>query len=110
MKPEIIKTGNKLTILPFKSRFGTTKRTKLDLSEYAGQYIRVWLDEDLTFSMDKRKNHHWQVAELQVPHQKHSSTPTGVVDDAGMPEFVSEKIPIELPTVKMFDIEILEDD
>ena len=110
MQPEILKVGSKLIILPFKSRFGLAKRTEFDLSEYAGQYIRVWLDENLTFSMDKRKNHHWQVAELQVPHQKYSSTPTGVVDDAGMPEFVSEKIPIGLPIIKMFDTEILEDD
>jgi len=109
MKPDKIITGNKLIILPFKSRYGMTKQVEFDLTEHAGEYLRVWLDEDMTFSTDKHKDHYWQVAELQVPHQRYNSIPTGETDILGMPEFVTEKVPIVLPAPRMFDMEILEE-
>ena len=105
MKPEITKNESKLTILSFSCPKGTVAETILDLAAHAGEYLRIWLDDDLTYSLDKHANHYWQIAELQMPHQTYVNIDTGEVDEQGLPVTVSEPVPIELPTVRLFDIE-----
>jgi hypothetical protein len=105
MKPEIIKNGSKLTILSFSCPKGFALEITIDLALYAGKYVRVWLDADMAYSLDKHKDHYWQVAELQVPAQEYQSVDTGEVDDQGLPITTSEPIPIELGEIRLFDIE-----
>lgn len=105
MKPEIIKNGSNLTILSFTCPKGIAPETTIDLSIHAGEYVRVWLDADMAYSLDKHKDHYWQVAELQVPVQEYQSVDTGEVDEQGLPITTSEPIPIELGAIRLFDIE-----
>jgi hypothetical protein len=63
------------------------------------------MDDDLSFSTDKHKDHYWQVAEFLVPMQKYKSVNTGEVDENDLPIIISEPIPITLPTIRLFDIE-----
>jgi hypothetical protein len=105
MKPEIIKNGSNLTILSFTCPRGIAPETTIDLSIHAGEYVRIWLDEDMTYSLDKHINHYWQVAELQVPMQKYQSVDIGEVDEQDLPITTSEPIPIKLPVIRLFDIE-----
>lgn len=105
MKPEIIKNGSKLTILSFSCPKGPVPETTIDLAPYADKYVRIWLDEDLTYSLDKRSDHYWQIAELRMPTQEYLSINTGKVDEQDLPITISEPIPIELPAIRLFDIE-----
>jgi len=105
MKPEIIRNGSKLTILSFSCPRGIVPETILDLATHAGEYLRIWLDDDLTYSLDKHANHYWQIAELQMPHQTYLNIDTGEVDEQGLSITVSEPVPIELPIIRLFDIE-----
>lgn len=105
MKPEIIKNGNVLTIKTFICKEGMAPELVIDLISHAGEFVRIWLDEDMTYSLDKHKNHYWQVAELQVPVQKYQSVDIGEVDEQGLSITTSEPIPIKLPVIRLFDIE-----
>jgi hypothetical protein len=105
MLPEIIKNGSKLTILSFACPKGLAPGITIDLAPHAGKFMRIWLDEDMTYSLDKHKNHYWQVAELQVPVQEYQSVDTGEVDEQGLSITTSEPIPIKLPVIRLFDIE-----
>lgn len=105
MKPEIIKIGSILTIKTFVCRKGTAPELVVDLVSNAGEFVRIWLDEDMTYSTNKHKDHYWQVAELQVLTQKYRNIDTGKVDEQGLPITTSEPIPIEIGAVRLFDIE-----
>lgn len=104
-KPTIVKKESKLTIESFSCRKGFTKEVTIDFASYAGEYIRIWMDDDLSFSTDKHKDHYWQVAEFLVPVQKYLSIDTGEIDEHGLPITISELIPITLPEIRLFDIE-----
>jgi len=103
--PKITKNKNKLTIPSFVCKRGIAPEVVIDLAPHAGEYVRVWLDENMTYSTDKHKNHYWQVAELQVPAQMYQSKKTGKIDEHGFPITISEPIPLELPEIRLFDIE-----
>ena len=107
MEPKIIITGSRITIPAFESKRGNAPETTIDLAPYAGEYIRIWLDADMTYSVDRHKNHYWQVAELRVPHQQYTSVDTGEIDERGVKIERAEKIPIELVKKKidLWDIE-----
>jgi hypothetical protein len=105
MEPTIKVNNGEITIDSFKCPKGLVPQTTTDLSPYAGEYMRIWLDADLTYSLDKHKDHYWQVAELKVPTQKYQSIDTGKVDEQGLPITTSEPIPIELGEIRLFDIE-----
>lgn len=105
MIPEIIIDGSNLTILSFTCPRGIAPETTIDLAPYAGEYVRVWLDADMTYSLDKHIDHYWQIAEGQVPAQEYRNIDTGEVDEKGLPITISEPIPVELPAVRLFDIE-----
>jgi hypothetical protein len=46
---------------------GKVAKTTIDLTPHAGKFVRIWLEDDGTYSLDPQQNHYWQVAELQVP-------------------------------------------
>jgi len=77
MKAKITKKGAKVTIGGFTfsggEGIGAAKISgkSIDLTPYAGQYVRIWLDYDGGFSLEPRKDHFWQLAEFQVPEQAH---------------------------------------
>jgi hypothetical protein len=66
-RPKITKAGPALKIGGFTHKLGKVKAATIDLSEYAGKYVRIWLEADGTYSLDPRRDHFWQVAEFQVP-------------------------------------------
>ena len=104
-KSIIAQEKSKLTIEPFDCRKGFTKKASIDLTPYAGQYVRIWMDDDLSFSTDRHKDHYWQIAEFLVPMQKYKNVDTSEIDENGLPIVISEPIPITLPTIRLFDIE-----
>ena len=59
---------------------GKIKQQTIDLTPYAGQHVRVWLDADGTYSVDKNKDHFWQVAQFDVPELKYKDEDTGKRD------------------------------
>lgn len=107
MKPTITINNSEITIGSFKCPKGLVPQTTIDLSPYAGEYVRIWLDDDLSYSLDKHKDHYWQIAELQVPTQEYQNVDTGEVDDQGMGKTISEPISINLVSdqIKLWDIE-----
>ena len=46
---------------------GNVAKTTIDLTPYAGERVRIWLDRDGTYSLDKFRDHFWQIAEMDVP-------------------------------------------
>ncbi len=39
----------------------------IDMTQHAGERVRIWMETDGTYSTDKHKNHWWQIAEFDVP-------------------------------------------
>jgi len=82
MKAKITKKGAKVTIGGFTfsggEGIGAAKISgkSIDLTPYAGQYVRIWLDYDGGFSLEPRKDHFWQLAEFQVPEQAYKEVIT----------------------------------
>jgi len=105
MKPGIIIDGSKLTILSFDCPKGTVPEMTIELAPYAGEFVRIWLDVNMSYSLDKQKDHYWQIAELQVPVQEYRSIDTGDVDGQDLPVTISDPIPIELQEIRLFDVE-----
>lgn len=69
MKPKItVVDGCKLRIAAFEcDALGKVSQKTIDMTPYAGQRTRIWLDENGTCSLDPRKDHYWQICELDVP-------------------------------------------
>lgn len=60
--------GSKIRILAFENDLlGKISQKTIDLTPYAGQRTRVWLEKDGTYSLNPNKDHYWQVAEIDVP-------------------------------------------
>ena len=92
--------GGKIQIAGFECALGKVARETLDLSSYAGDRVRIWLDENKKFSIDPRKNHYWQIAELDVPPQLYQET-EGAPDSEGRPTSLREAILIDLSNVEI---------
>lgn len=68
MNPKITITGSKVKIAGFSSDIlGKVSGKTIDMTAFAGQYVRIWLETDKSYSLDKHKDHFWQVAEFPVP-------------------------------------------
>ena len=81
---------------------GKVPATTIDLRPYAGQYVRIWLDEDGTYALDPRRNHFWQMAEFQVPEQEYKQVDSGDKDpETKEPIMVPEAIPIDLTGISI---------
>ncbi len=60
--------GCKLRIAAFEDDLlGKVGQKTIDMTTYAGQHVRVWLGKEGTYSLDPKKDHFWQVAEMDVP-------------------------------------------
>jgi len=95
----ILENGQ-VQISGFDCPLGRVVRQTLDLSPYAGEHIRVWLNENKKFSVDKFKNHYWQIAELDVPPQLYQES-EGAPDSEGRLMILREAIPIDLTSVEI---------
>lgn len=99
MKPKItIIEGNRLRIAPFSCEtLGRIGRKTMDLTDLAGQHIRIWLDDDGTYSMDPRSHHYWQLCELHVPDRQYEQVDTGETDpDTELPIVKTQALPLDL--------------
>lgn len=103
MKPKITITGSKVVISSFEcNTLGKVSQKTIDMGPYAGKYVRIWLDADGTYSLDRHKNHYWQMAEFQVPEQEYQEVDTGEEDpDTGEPIINTEPAPLDLNTVEI---------
>lgn len=59
----------KLIIDAIKTPKGDIAGKEIDLMPYQGQYVRVYLDNDLNIVVNPRQDCYWQLAELYVPYQ-----------------------------------------
>ena len=104
MQPNItIVDGYKLRIAGFEcGELGYVSQKTIDMTPYAGQYVRIWLDKDGTYSLNPRKDHFWQVAEFQAPEQEYKDVDTGETDpDTGEPVIVTEAVPLDMSAVEI---------
>ena len=104
MKPKIsIIEGCKIRIAAFECEaLGKVSQKTIDLTPCAGQHVRIWLDPDGTYSLDPRKDHYWQIAELQVPGQQYQEIDTGGTDsDTGEPVVKMEAVPLDLASIEI---------
>lgn len=89
----IYSTGAKIIIEGFNClKLGSIPKTEIDLTPYAGQYVRVWLDQDGSYSLDPATDHYWQMAEMNIPDLQ--ETDTGEIDEEGAP--IMEVLPLDL--------------
>ena len=80
---------------------GKVSQKTIDLTPYAGQHIRIWLDPDGSYSLDPKADHYWQMAEFDVPEIQFSSVDTGEIDEAGQAIMASEPLPLDLTSVEI---------
>lgn len=75
LKAQITRDKNRIIIDAFEcEKCGKVPETVIDLNPFKGQFVRIWLDEDGTYSLDPNRNHYWQIAEFQVPKPKRKAS------------------------------------
>jgi len=99
MQPKItILKNGRITIAALEcAGIGHIARTTIDLTPYAGERIRIWLDKDGTYSLDKFRDHFWQIAELDVPALVRQ--PGEKTGDDGKVVSTEETLPLDLTGV-----------
>lgn len=98
--------GCKVKILAFESDLlGKVSQKTIDLTPYAGQRARIWLEKDGTYSLDPKRDHFWQVAEVAVPGIAYKEVEA---EDPETKETVmqSEVLPLDLSGIEivLFDL------
>jgi hypothetical protein len=103
MQPNItIIDKSKVRIAAFEcDTLGKVSQKTIDLTQYAGQHIRIWLDPDGSYSLNPKRDHYWQMAELDVPEIQFSSVDTGEIDEEGNPIMAAEALPLDLTAVEI---------
>ena len=98
MFPNItIVDGYKLRVAAFScKRLGHVSQKTIDMTPHAGQYLRLWLEEDGTYSLDTRVNHFWQVVEFRMPEIAYEQVGSGEVDEQNEPIMVQQALPLDL--------------
>lgn len=79
---------------------GRVSQKTMDMTPYAGQRVRIWLDRDGSYAMDPRQHHFWQVAELNVPeirYQRPAAEDGEMVEDDSPPA----PLPVDLTGVEI---------
>jgi hypothetical protein len=98
----IIVDKYKLRIMAIQSEaLGKISQKTIDLTAYAGQHVRLWLDLDGGYSMDPKKDHYWQIAELDVPEIQYQQVDSGETDNDGNSIMISEVLPLDLTDTKI---------
>ncbi|MBW2561302.1 MAG: hypothetical protein JRE40_10675 [Deltaproteobacteria bacterium] len=79
-------------------RLGQVAAQSVDVTPLAGRrHARIWLDPDGTYSCDPRRQHYWQVAELDVPEQVFCQVAIDDTDpDTGEPITRAEAAPLDI--------------
>lgn len=80
---------------------GKLSQKTIDLTPYAGQHVRVWIDAQGKYTLDPGEDLFWQVAEFDVPEIKFSQTETKEMDKSGALVMKSEALPLDLTKVKI---------
>jgi hypothetical protein len=110
MKPTITLKDSSITFGAFTPGIGGLKEipeTTIDLAPYAGQHIRIWLDDDGTYSLDKKRGHLWQMVELDVPAQEYTETASKELDpDTKEPVVTIEKKAINIEAVSIDTLDL----
>jgi hypothetical protein len=81
-------------------KLGRVSQKTMDLTPHAGKKVRIWLDPDGSYSTDPKKDHYWQVAELDVPEIKYDrgdQSPGGEMEDASP----AVPLPLDLTDVEV---------
>ena len=86
----------KIRIAAFECGAGKISQKTIDLTPYAGQRVRIWLDPDGSYSLDPGKDHFWQMIEVDVPEIRHQQTDTDEIDENGKPITTSKALPLDL--------------
>lgn len=73
---------------------GKISQKTIDMAPFAGQVVRVWVDEDGSFSTNPGGKHIWQVAELTIPEIAYQ--PQMVEDPEGSGEMVEQSVAVPL--------------
>ncbi len=83
--------------------WGKTKEKIINMTPYAGQHVRIWLDKDGSYSLNSGEDHFWQAAELDVPEIEYQqiNTNENEIDDAGETMTASKPMPLDLTNVKI---------
>jgi len=112
MKPKItIVGGCKVRIAGHDCKIGKISQRTIDMTPYAGEYVRIWLEEDGSYSSNKHIDHYWQIAEMQVPEQKYQEINTQEINTREMntdatPVIKVEQIPIDLSGVEIITFDL----
>ena len=93
----ILENG-KIQIAAYDCALGRVAKATLDLASHAGETVRIWLEPDKKYSLDKIRDHYWQVAELPVLPQLYRDI-EGEPDSEGHPALQREAIPLDLTGV-----------
>jgi len=102
MKPRITINESSIMIPGFKcAALGKVSQKTIDLTPYTGKHVRIWLDKDKTYSLDPKKDHFWQVAELTVPEIKYQQIETDDIDDNENTAQESKPLPLMLKGTKI---------
>lgn len=86
--------------------FGEINTATIDLTPYAGQYVRVWLDNDGSYSLDPSTSHFWQMAEFTVPKMQYQDVDTGEKDEQGNPVMQPRTLPLNLENMEIIVLEL----
>ena len=95
----ILENG-KIQIAAYDCPLGRVAKATLDLASHAGETVRIWLEPGKKYSVDKYRDHYWQVAELAVPPQLYRDV-EGAPDSEGRPTTMHEPLPIDLTGVEI---------
>jgi len=107
MKPKItIVGGCKVRIAGHDCKIGKISQRTIDMTPYAGEYVRIWLEEDGSYSSNKHIDHYWQIAEMQVPEQKYQEIETKEMGTDSKPVVKREAIPIDLSGVGIITFDL----
>jgi len=105
--PVVLIVDGKLSIEAFTCALGQIAAAEIDLTPFAGERVRIWLDADGQFSTDKRKDHYWQIAEVDVPAQTYRDI-EGEPDSEGRATVQREAVPIDFANVEVLVWELPE--
>ena len=104
MKPNITVTDQcKIKIASFESEgIGRVSQKTLDMTAYTGQHVRVWLEDNGTYSVNKPGDHYWQVAEFDVPVRQYVEAET--LENEEEPRMEEGPVDLTGVSIMVFDL------
>ena len=96
----ILENGQ-VQISGFECALGRVAKQTIALAPFAGERVRIWLDESKKFSVDPHKDHYWQIAELDVPPQTFTETEVSAKEAGQPPTTIVQAVPLDLTNVEI---------